>query len=95
MRNSKTIILIIFTLLNLVTFQLLRHSAVYSQENQGSKDNMVECYNVAMMPEPAPVKEDLQKRLNTLEKQYKEKKIDKKTYTQTKNNILKQLKELK
>lgn len=54
------------------------------------------CYDMAMPTQTViSPREDLNKRLNTLEKQYKEKKIDEKTYKQSKENITKLIESLK
>lgn len=90
----KSLILIFLTLLNLLTLQLLSKSmSVFAQDTPATNDNQVDCYDIQVLPETKPTKEELQDRLDTLEKQFKEKKISEKSYNLVKEYILKEIKE--
>lgn len=86
--------------LGLSQFLMNQESSWAQNKNKDSDKEkvFVKCYqqiiNEDVGPEPVTV-DELNTRLNILEKQYKEKKIDEKAYKQTKNNIINQIKVLK
>lgn len=97
MKISKNIVIVFLS--SIISFGVYQALSCMAQNNKApdEKEVMPTCYkpmaNPTITPEIKAI--DLQNRLNTLEQQYKEKKIDKKAYKQAKENILKEMKNLK
>lgn len=99
-KMKKLIIILLTSFLGMTLFQSLLTSLAQTKADSKKvlDDNTVvrTCYRAAV-PQKTPVQSvhDLENKLQILEKQYKEKKIDEKTYKQSKENILNQIEKLK
>lgn len=96
----KFIIILITSILGAGFFQAIstNFTSFADPKDKTSEPEQIKrtCYEVYIPPKvQKPNKTDLENRLNILEKQYKDKLIDKKTYKQSKENILKQIHSIK